>query len=229
VIGNITCSLVVEKGNDQDIGKRFALRTEPLLIGRFSQENKPDIILHDEYTSRRHAEISYQPDCYRILDLNSTNGTTIDRERLIPGKYYSLKHGSTIGIGIAPGGERVILRFIESPASSTLPINELSLRDDNFVSWLRINEDTGEIWIDGKRLILPRKEYNLILCLHNNAGKVCWKDDLIAKVWPEVVDASGVSDAAVDQLIHRLRLKIEPDPSQPVRLISRKGFGYLLV
>jgi hypothetical protein len=52
MIGDIAGSLVVEKGNDQDIGQRFSLRTEPMLIGRFSQENKPDII-YIEYTSRR--------------------------------------------------------------------------------------------------------------------------------------------------------------------------------
>ncbi len=33
-------------------------------------------------------------------------------------------------------------------------------------------------------------------------------------------------NAAIDQLIHRLRMKIEPTPLRPKRLISRKGFGY---
>jgi DNA-binding response OmpR family regulator len=159
--------------------------------------------------------------------INSTNGTTSDKDA--DTWEVSLKHGSAIGIGIAHEGERVVLRFLESPGSSTLPINELSLKDDNLFSWLRINEDTGEIWVDGKRFILPRKEYDLILCLYNNAGKVCHKDEIISKVWSEVVDPGGVSDAAVDQLIHRLRSKIEPNITQPTRLISRKGFGYLLV
>jgi DNA-binding response OmpR family regulator len=96
-------------------------------------------------------------------------------------------------------------------------------------SWLRIDERLGEVWIDDKEVRLPKKEYKLIICLQKRAGKVYTREELISEVWPEVLDASGVSDAAIDQLVHRLRLKIEVDPSQPKRLISRRGFGYMLV
>jgi len=98
-----------------------------------------------------------------------------------------------------------------------------------WLTWLRIDERLGEVWIDGHQVRLPKKEYELVVCLQKRAGKVCTREELISEVWPEVCDASGVSDAAVDQLIHRLRLKIEVDPSQPKRLISRRGYGYMLV
>jgi hypothetical protein len=221
--------VIVEKGNSQDIGKKFPLGMVPALIGRPTPDNKPDIVLHDECVSRRHAEICYQQNNYRLRDLNSTNGTTIDNQRLTQGEYYNLKHGSAIGIGIVPDGERVILRFQDVTASSTVPVGELSLNDDNPVTWLKINENAGEIWIDGKRFNLPRKEFDLLLCLYNRAGIVCSREELISRVWPEVIDPGGVSDAAIDQLIRRLRSKIEPDPLQPRRLITRKGFGYMLV
>lgn len=217
--------ITVEKGNSQDSGKRFSLGEEPLIIGRPAPENNPDITLHDECVSRRHAEIIYQQNQYMLRDLNSTNGTTLDRIRLISGEYYCLKDGSEIGIGITPVGERVILRFQEA----TVPVDELNSDENKLVTWLKINEDTGEIWIDGKRFTLPRKEFDLILCLYNKSGAICHREELISKVWPEVVDPGGVSDAAIDQLIHRIRAKVELNPSQPQRLLSRKGFGYMLV
>ena len=63
------------------------------------------------------------------------------------------------------------------------------------------------------------------MCLQKTAGKVCTREELISEVWPEVCHAGGVSDAAIDQLVHRLRLKIEVNPSEPKRLINRRGSG----
>jgi DNA-binding response OmpR family regulator len=48
-------------------------------------------------------------------------------------------------------------------------------------------------------------------------------------VWPESKDPSAISDATIDQLIHRLREKVEPEPARPSRIISKKAFGYMLV
>jgi hypothetical protein len=221
--------IIVERGNDLDIGKRFSLGENPILIGRRNTESNPDITLHDEYISRRHAEISFNNNCFQLRDLGSTNGTTIDEVRLASGKYYTLKYDSLIGLGIGDLGARVILRFKESPTVSTTRIEAAKIRENSSISWLRIDESKGEIWVDEKQLILSRKEYDLILCLYKRAGRVCQRDELISDVWPEAVDPGGVSDAAIDQLVHRLRLKIEPDPSQPKRLVIRKGFGYMLL
>ena len=45
----------------------------------------------------------------------------------------------------------------------------------------------------------------------------------------DVQDPGAVSDATIDQLVHRLREKVEKVPSKPARIVSKKGFGYLLV
>jgi DNA-binding winged helix-turn-helix (wHTH) protein len=213
-------SVVVEKGSRQDIGRRFPLGEDAVLIGRATSSSDPDIKLDDDYVSRHHAEISYHQNYF---------GTEIDGQRIVPGKLYPLRHNSIIGLGIASEGARVVLRFKESPTTSTIRIEELKIDEISPVSWLKIDEKRGEVWVDGELFSLPRKEYDLLLFLYNRAGRVCSRDELIANVWPEAVDAEGVSDAAVDQLVHRLRLKIESSPSQPRRLISRKGFGYILV
>ncbi len=217
----------IEKGNPEDIGKKTVLGESIALIGRGTTGSDPDIKLRDEYISRRHAEIHFDQDCYLIRDLNSTNGTSIDEIRLEPGKFYTLKDDSLIGLGIVAGVPRVLLRFKQSPTQKTRrfegPISGLRSND-----WLRVDELKNEIWVDGRSITFSRKEYDLVLCLYKKMGKVCHRDEIIAGVWPEVIDPGGISDAAIDQLIHRLRLKIEADPSHPKRLLSRKGFGYML-
>lgn len=219
--------VIVEKGSKQDIGRRFALDENGALIGRASPGNNPDIEIHDDYVSRRHAEINYHQSCFVLCDLESKNGTEIDGQRAESGKFYPLRSDSTIGLGIAPGGPRVVLRFKESPTTVTVCIQETD--ESSSLSWLRIDEERREVWVDGNLVSLSRKEYDLALLLYRKAGIVCSRDEIIAKVWPEAEDPGAVSDATIDQLIHRLREKIEPDASQPKRLISKKGFGYMLV
>lgn len=221
--------LVVEKGNGVEVGKKFPLGESTVLIGRKTGENNPDICLNDEFVSRNHAEICFEAPGYKIRDLNSTNGTALDGMRIAPGKFYPLKDNLAIGLGINSGVIRVMLRFKESISVPTTRLVDADMPELVTLSWIRIGENLGEIWVDGKAISLPKKEYDFILCLHNRAGKVCTREELIQEVWPEVLDSSGVSDAAIDQLVHRIRLKIERYPSHPERLVSKKGFGYMIM
>jgi two-component system response regulator QseB len=222
-------SITIEKGNRIETGKRYSLGENPVLIGRKSYGNEPDIILSDEHISRHHAEITFTQDTFYICDLNSTNGTSLDGVRIEPGKQYQLKHESVIGLGIIPDGACIMLRFKETPSVSTTRIETETFSETNQIPWLKIDAKRGEIWVDGKLILLTKKEYDLLTCLYETAGSVCERERLIARVWPEVKDYSGVSDAAIDQLIHRIRIKIEPDPKRPTRLIIRKGFGCMLI
>ena len=95
--------------------------------------------------------------------------------------------------------------------------------------WLRVDESRKAVSVEGAPVDLSRKEYDTLLCLYRKNGTVCSRDELIASVWPEADNARGVSDSAIDQLVHRLRLKVEPDPGRPAHLLSRKGFGFTLV
>jgi DNA-binding response OmpR family regulator len=97
------------------------------------------------------------------------------------------------------------------------------------VAWLKIDEGKKEVVIDGEEKKLSRKEYELLLFLYKNAGNVCSRDEIIEAVWPESKDHSAISDATIDQLIHRLRVRVEPKPAEPSRIISKKAFGYMLV
>lgn len=224
-------SLIVEKGNSKDLGRIFPLGENPVIIGRHTPGDNIDFALLDDhkYVSRRHAEISFREKCFHLRDLNSVNGTTIDGVRISSDKSYPLKGDSLIGLGITSAGASVTLRFQEVPTDKTRRIDSDTIENLSPVSWLIIDEEKGEIRVDDKPLILPRKEYELIKCLNSRADKVCSRDYIIAQVWPEVVDPGGVADAAIDQLIRRVRVKVEPDISKPTRIINLKGFGYKLV
>ncbi len=220
--------VIVEKGDRRDLGRTYPLDEGRVVIGRESPQGAPDIAINDDFVSRRHAEISHEGGRFWLRDLGSTNGTSIDQERIEPDRAYPLAHDAVIGLGVASGTARVLLRFNETPSGSTAPmeINGIGGRPK---SWLAIDREKQEIKVDGKQVTLSRKEYDLIACLDAAAGRTCGRDQLIGAVWPEAIDPAGVSDAAVDQLVHRLRQKIESDPARPKRIVSRKGFGYMLV
>jgi two-component system, OmpR family, response regulator RegX3 len=121
-----------------------------------------------------------------------------------------------------------VLLFKESEDTSIInqknaPVSKIP------VLWLKIDTDKKEVIIDGKQKRLSKKEYELLVFLLKNAGSVCSRDEIIEAVWPETKDPSAISDATIDQLIHRLREKVEPEPSNPCRIVSKKSFGYMLV
>lgn len=131
-------------------------------------------------------------------------------------------------MAIVSGEARVTLRFKQS--GETLPAISLEAScDRKEIAWLRIDDERKEVWIDGKLVAFSKKEYTFIWLLYSRAGEVCSRDEIIPAVWPDAKDLGGVSEAMVDQLVHRIREKIEPEPSKPRRIRSKKTFGYILV
>jgi len=224
--------IIVKKGDAEDIGKIFTLRQATTVIGRRTPQYKPDIALSDEAVSRRHIEILEKEGHFQIRDLGSTNGTVLDDDRILPGRLYDLKHNCKIGLGVAAGPAHALLIFKETESTNLLGGKgtgaiERTVATD--VSWLKVDEARKEVHVDGESVKLSRKEYELLNYLYQNAGAVCLRDEIIKAVWAESQDPAAISDATLDQLVHRLREKIEPDTANPSRIISRKAFGYMLV
>ena len=74
-------------------GRTFYLDEPALSIGRLVSN---DICLEDPFVSRKHCVIRTENEHFVIQDLNSSNGTFINAERVDAGL---LKEGSLIGIG----------------------------------------------------------------------------------------------------------------------------------
>jgi len=88
---------------------------------------------------------------------------------------------------------------------------------------VRIDPDRHEVTIRGDRVDMPLKEFDLLVALAANAGRVLTREQLIDQVWGE--DYVG-DTKTLDVHIKRLRNKVETDPSSPTRIVTIRGLGY---
>lgn len=58
-----------------------------------------DIVLNDLLVSRLHARILYENESYQVIDLNSTNGTFLGDQKLLPGVAENWRPGTPLRIG----------------------------------------------------------------------------------------------------------------------------------
>lgn len=72
---------------------------------------------------------------------------------------------------------------------------------------------------------LTSSEFRLLRYLLQNQDRVIERDEIISVVWQAVKSTAGITDQAVDQLIFRLRRKIEEDPNNPLHVQTVKGRG----
>ena len=88
---------------------------------------------------------------------------------------------------------------------------------------VRMDVDRHVVTVDGRKLALPLKEFELLEMLLRNAGRVLTRGQLIDRVW----GADYVGDTkTLDVHVKRLRAKIEPDPGSPRHLVTVRGLGY---
>ena len=90
----------------------------------------------------------------------------------------------------------------------------------------------GELMVDlvrrlvtvrGSDVKFSRREYDLLRLLVGHAGKVLTHKQILREVW------SGDTDVQYLRIyIRALRQKIEPDPEQPVYILTETGVGYRL-
>jgi two-component system response regulator RegX3 len=91
------------------------------------------------------------------------------------------------------------------------------------VEGVRLDPERHEVSVDGERVNLPLKEFELLELLLANAGRVLTRDTLIDRVWGH--DYVG-DTKTLDVHVKRLRAKIEHDPSKPRRIVNIRGLGY---
>lgn len=78
---------------------------------------------------------------------------------------------------------------------------------------------------DGKPVELTARELNVLMLLYANRGKVISRERLLTEVWG--MDFPGTT-RTVDQVIVKLRQKVEAKPSSPRYLTTVHGIGYRL-
>lgn len=99
-----------------------------------------------------------------------------------------------------------------------------SSQDRIYVSGgLKINDDLKEVSVDGEPVRLTPIEYNILLLLMKNQGRVFSINQIYESIWNE--EAIG-ADNTVAVHIRHIREKIEINPKEPRYLKVVWGIGY---
>jgi two-component system response regulator RegX3 len=88
---------------------------------------------------------------------------------------------------------------------------------------VRMDVERHTVSVQGRSVSLPLKEFELLEILLRNSGRVLTRMQLIDRVW----GCDYVGDTkTLDVHVKRLRAKIEPDPANPVHIVTVRGLGY---
>ncbi len=89
---------------------------------------------------------------------------------------------------------------------------------------LRVDFDTYEVFVDGRRVELSLREFELLRFFITHPNRVYERGQLLDLVWgPETY----VEPRTVDVHIRRLRKRIERDDSAPEMIVTVRGVGYM--
>ena len=89
---------------------------------------------------------------------------------------------------------------------------------------LRIDFDTYEVYLDGRRIELSLREFELLKFFVRHPNRVYERAQLLDLVWgPDTY----VEPRTVDVHIRRLRRRIERDDSMPELIVTVRGVGYM--
>lgn len=85
---------------------------------------------------------------------------------------------------------------------------------------MTVNIPKKKVTIDNKEISLTKKEFEILLLLFQNQGRVFSREDILSKVWNDEV---YVLDRTIDVNITRLRKKIGEYGKY---IVTRLGYGY---
>lgn len=109
-----------------------------------------------------------------------------------------------------------------------IPLFEKYIKLEKSNQNIYYSKETNEIKLGEQNLFdnLTFSEFKLLKFLIENPNKIITREEIINSVWSQTKSTQGVTDEALDQLISRLRKKIEIDPNSPIHLITIKGRGF---
>ena len=99
----------------------------------------------------------------------------------------------------------------------TVDIDSISLKD------MVIDKLNRTVTVKDLPISLTGKEFDLLLFLASNKGRVFTKKQIYSQVWEEEY---AFDDSNIMSFISKLRKKIEPDPDHPFYILTVRGVGY---
>lgn len=169
-----------------------------------------------------------------ILDCNLPDGSGFDACKKIKEKF-----GTPILLLTVCDGEMNEVKGFEMGANDyiTKPfsLSVLKARLNNIICPAKIKKtllspnllldlEHGVIYKDDNQIALTKIEFSLLQYFLENKERVLTKQSILNYIW----DYNGkfVDENVVTVNIHRLRSKIEENPSSPKHIISVRGIGY---
>lgn len=88
---------------------------------------------------------------------------------------------------------------------------------------VRMDIERHEVQVNGEKVQLPLKEFELLELLLENVNRVLTRGQIIDRVWGS--DYFG-DTKTLDVHVKRIRSKIEADPARPEHVVTVRGLGY---
>ena len=164
-----------------------------------------------------------QDDVFFFTDLDSTNGTFLNGERLTSQQERRLRDQDLIGMA----GDQVVFRFLDPVKTITIdsssPIPAVPRANTELV----VDSGSRDVTVRGEKLTPPlsKKEFDVLELLYLGRGNAVSRDEIAKAGWPERPDGD-VTPEEIDQYIRRLRRRIEENPSSPKLIVTLRGHGY---
>ena len=182
----------------------------------------------------------WQPGKYDlvILDVSLPDGSGFDICRSIrlqsdvPILFLTAADEETdIIMGLDIGGDDYITKPFKL-AILLSRINALLRRSSHFENEpttlqsgnIRMDLLNGAVYRGNEKIELTSGEYKLLRLFLENPDRIFSPDQLLAHLWE--CDGNFAERNTITVYIRRLRLKIEDDPADPVRIVTVRGFGY---
>lgn len=119
-----------------------------------------------------------------------------------------------------PFSLREVIARVKAVIRRTAIVKEKGKEEELSYKGLSLNVTQKKVCIDGNEVSLTKKEFEILLLLLQNKGRVFSREDILGKVWKEEV---FVLDRTIDVNITRLRKKVG---EYGKCIVTRLGYGY---
>ena len=148
----------------------------------------------------------------RDREIDKVVGLELGADDYVTKPYFARELIARIRAVLRRGGDN-------TPQSEELADDGMVLRENRVM----MDVERHIVTVDGHKVPMPLKEFDLLEYLMRNSGRVLTRGQLIDRVW----GADYVGDTkTLDVHIKRLRSKIERNPSRPEILVTVRGLGY---
>lgn len=100
-------------------------------------------------------------------------------------------------------------------------------KENKIESDLKIDFESKEVSVDGEKVRLTFKEFELLAHLYNNAGIVLSRENLLSVAWDYSYEAN--TTRTVDMHITSIRKKISDRAENPKYIETVRGYGYKFI